>query len=915
MSQGFSRVSSSSKNPGFCTIEPLESRNLFAADLVVSALHVTPGTVLRSDGIHIFGSVTNIGDATFPASARTLRLFLSTSSTNGAGTDYGLGRLSLGDIAPGQVATFDRITDVPSNAPAGSYYITALADPDNAVAENSETNNTRGTRNPTVRVSDQAVPTLDQVALDKRFGTQNGRASALLASQRIVTDATLVDPQGRILVAGSKTDDGSNVLLRFLPTGALDTNFGTGGVVVSSLLGSNFRRPIALTHDGKILYIGTASAPDDQNRNTYQFGITRYTDAGLPDDTFTPGGTRTYDIRSLINANNFQQVPLTVPPAGTSAQTGDLLPLGGTANIEPAYLKSRGKLPPEAPKNLADSGPVYSVAGSVDVDSKGKIYMVGSVRIDGNDDFAVLRLNADGTPDTSFAGTGATAVDYFVSNSSVGSSLSDIAVSLSITRDGGVVVVGPSTEDASGNGGMSILKLTPTGKLDTRFARVGALFSGPAGPLTTLHDVRVDPRGKIIVAGSLTVGDIDSPDFGGPTYIARYLPSGALDSSFGTHGSTTLSVPGYRQNTARALFINPRGKILIDSLVATDVSDVFNDRSGLAILRLNANGKIDRTFGNRGANVLYSPPIKNASAAPSSLRSLLSSNSSGLTDSFLPSGTLVESAPEALAADTATDFQRTGQAIAAFVPNGDILAIAASTSSTDTLVMVAAIIPDGPDLSASISTISGRLVAGEPLTASVKVANLGSLPARGPVTVVVFEAASPSTLLGQISQTISLANGLLTTLRVPFFFAPSTPAGTYTLLAKVTPNSDAIPDVNPADDTGDGKTITLAARAPNVAVSNVAATGTNLSARVTANGNTASIGSATLRFYASNDQIIDPNTNTLIAEVPLTLSLAIGKTLVVRGTASAFSQSFVGAILIPGSDLSDADPTDNISPR
>lgn len=790
-------------------IERLEPRSLLAADLTVASLHVTPGTVLRADGIRVFGSIQNLGDAAFSSSARTVRFFLSTSSTFGQGTDFPIGSLTLGNIAPGQLVSFDRTTSVPSNAPAGSYFVTALADPDNAVAESSETNNTRGTPIATVRISDQLIPVQDQVALDTSFGTNNGKASALLNGTRIVTNATLVDPQGRVLVAGARLApdnpdiDGTNILLRFLPNGALDTNFGTGGLVTTTSYGSNFGRPLALTSEGQILFLGSQQGTDDQNRTTYRFALTRYTDTGTPDPTFAANGTRTYDVASLISSSNFAQVPFTSPlSAVTGGATGsDLLESGAVPKVGDAYLRRRGDVPIASPKDLANPGPVFSVASAVEVDRQGRIYLGGSVRLDGNDDFAILRLTADGAPDPAFAGTGAAAVDYFVTNSARGSSLSDIGVSLTLTRDGGVVLAGPATDDASGNGGIALLKFTSAGKLDRRFASVGAIFTGPAGPLTTVHDVRTDRAGRIVVAGSLTSGDLDSPNFGGPTYIACYLANGALDRSFGTRGQTLVSVPGYLQNTARAIHFDKKNRILIDSLVAADVSDVFNDRSGLAILRLAPGGKLDRTFGNKGAAVVYAPPVNPPAQARAALAASFSQVSIASSETS-PSSSLTASA-------TTDDFSRTGQAIAAFTPSGDILAIASTDNSTSSMVLLTAVIADGANLSATVSAVTGRFLPGQTLTASVRISNSGSLPARGPVLVSVYANSASTTPLATLTKTISLANGLLTTVRLSFLLDFATPPGPLTILAGVVPTSNAIIDVNPADNVGDGKTITI----------------------------------------------------------------------------------------------------------
>jgi hypothetical protein len=124
---------------------------------------------------------------------------------------------------------------------------------------------------------------------------------------------------------------------------------------------------------------------------------------------------------------------------------------------------------------------------------------------------------------TSFAPTGYSVI-------SVGAAALDTGGG---TADGDVVVVGSA--NVSGGGGQVplIAALTPTGAVDTNFGVGGSETSfveptgaPPAGE--TLQGVAVDGDGNIVVDGTFTDNNNN------PTIVvARYLPTGAFDKTFG----------------------------------------------------------------------------------------------------------------------------------------------------------------------------------------------------------------------------------------------------------------------------------------------------------------------------------------------------------------------------------------------
>ncbi|MFN7626851.1 MAG: hypothetical protein ACK5PZ_08470, partial [Pirellula sp.] len=168
---------------------------------------------------------------------------------------------------------------------------------------------------------------------------------------------------------------------------------------------------------------------------------------------------------------------------------------------------------------------------SVTIQPDGKIVVGGYASIGSNEDFALVRYNANGTLDTSF-GTGG------MVTTAIGTG-SDIGMSVTIQPDGKFVVSGyariGSTDD------FALVRYNPDGSLDTTF--------GTGGRVTTAIDigndrgysVTVQADGKIVVGGSAVIGSAN--DFA----LVRYNADGSLDTTFDL-ASTLGGTVSYTEN-------------------------------------------------------------------------------------------------------------------------------------------------------------------------------------------------------------------------------------------------------------------------------------------------------------------------------------------------------------------------------
>ena len=185
----------------------------------------------------------------------------------------------------------------------------------------------------------------------------------------------------------------------------------------------------------------------------------------------------------------------------------------------------------------------------------------------------VSRFNSDGTPDTTFNGTGS----HSVLNAS------GTFNSLHIMDDGRIVCFGQL-----GSGlGATIALFMPDGSFDTSFNNDGLVFFNT--PLQYFDNV----TGHLLADGKMLLTSYASNSASEFHYLAvRFLASGEIDTTYGNNGyyyDAVLPTSGYFYKLTSA--IDSNGNLLI--------SKGF-DNTSFDILRLTPEGILDSTFGTAG---------------------------------------------------------------------------------------------------------------------------------------------------------------------------------------------------------------------------------------------------------------------------------------------------------------------------
>ncbi len=202
--------------------------------------------------------------------------------------------------------------------------------------------------------------------------------------------------------------------------------------------------------------------------------------------------------------------------------------------------------------------------------------------------FGVLRLDTDGTLDTSFGNGGARRLAYLDTSFS---QLADLAI-----RPNGAILLAGSVRPPDSSTRMAVAQLDANGNLDPSFG-VAGWTTVPFGlPNEGASAIALQPDGAVFVAGF--AGDADS--FQSSMTLARMHSNGHLDTAFGNNGRVTVSLSPDRPNAlATGLHVLEDGRILLAGFGAAQVPGELPTTS-MALVRLLPGGSLDTGFGDGG---------------------------------------------------------------------------------------------------------------------------------------------------------------------------------------------------------------------------------------------------------------------------------------------------------------------------
>jgi uncharacterized delta-60 repeat protein len=316
--------------------------------------------------------------------------------------------------------------------------------------------------------------------------------------------------------------------------GQLDPSFGSDGISVVSFGAPGWVYDLAIDAGGKIVLAGRVDGGDATHAD---FAAVRLTRDGSPDPTFGSGG----------------RVEIPMGP-----------------------------------------GAAYDEANAVLVQSDGRIVIAGLSDVtEENRDFALVRLEDDGSPDPTFGSSGKVFVGF-----DLGLTNLDEAHAAVQQADGKLVVAGSAEVDGQ-NYDFAIARLDAHGELDPSFGNGGRMtfhFHDDAPNLDLASSVAIDAAGRILVAGFSRKGDGYDDDFA----IARLMANGSFDPTFGDGGRATVEfdIGGDFADDAAEMIVAPDGSTYLVGIA--DIGSAHGTSYVCAAAKLKADGTLDATWASGG---------------------------------------------------------------------------------------------------------------------------------------------------------------------------------------------------------------------------------------------------------------------------------------------------------------------------
>ncbi len=389
---------------------------------------------------------------------------------------------------------------------------------------------------------------------------------------------------------------------RCVPTaGVLDPTFGGGsGFVVTSGVASAASpaiRPfdLGVRADGKLVAVSSA---------TNDFAVVRYNSGGSLDTSFGGSGIVKADFNKAIDIGTaLAVVGNKTLIAGIAQKGGKNQTISGYTNFALARYNDNGSLDTtfgSAGKVQTSFGDKVSGKGvTMAVQPDGKFLVMGSTYDSktGVQSRVLVRYNSTGSLDSTF-GSGGKVVFTM-----------DGPHRLAVQADGKIVIAGNNWDYARGFNLFVALRLNGNGSVDTAFGsgglastqiRSGSGFGQEDNVIGALTIQAGD--GKIVLAGS-TYSDIAPAGTGYDVAVVRFDVNGTLDTTFDSDGIVTVhwvTQNGYVNQDARAVTVQADGKLLLAGAVGPYVGGNVGANSNTMLLRLNADGSTDGTFGTDG---------------------------------------------------------------------------------------------------------------------------------------------------------------------------------------------------------------------------------------------------------------------------------------------------------------------------
>jgi len=401
---------------------------------------------------------------------------------------------------------------------------------------------------------------------DLTFGN-SGQANVFLDAP-LMAKSGFEQGDGKILIVGSSFAEGNPLaFVQVNQDGSLDTEFSTEGTVEHSLDFSALS--VIQQVDGKIIVAG--------KNNDGEVVVSRYQSDGSQDLTFGFEGI----TKTNLNIDSFSDVSIIQRLNGNLLVSANTSTSSFNRAVMVAY-NSDGSLDlsfSEDGKLFVDAIVGVDIANDLIEQPDGKILLVGQKNNGNDQDFALVRYDAEGAIDESFGDNGLVLTDFNGEN--------DQIESIVLASDGKIIVSGGS--DGVLNK-ISLVRYLQDGSLDESFSSDGKEVSSLQVSFLPVPIILQNDN-KVIVLDSIAR---ESSVNGMDLVISRYSTNGNIDTSFGSNGIVKTH---FLYSIIDWLEFAQQENNMI---VSAGVSDSGDDYHEFVLSRHDVNGDLDLSFADQG---------------------------------------------------------------------------------------------------------------------------------------------------------------------------------------------------------------------------------------------------------------------------------------------------------------------------
>lgn len=416
-----------------------------------------------------------------------------------------------------------------------------------------------------------AVRLLAAGGYDTSFGSGGTTLVAVSTLQDSAMDVRLA-PSGKIIIVGYTKQVVSlqlwnMAIVRLDTAGAVDTTFHADGIAtvqVGTACTTCHSQAFAVVvrADERVVLVG---------QSNHRFAMAALTSTGDPDTTFNTTG----DLTTVVGTSRSEGLDAVLLADGRII-VGGYAYSGGASRQAFAMYATTGALDATfgtAGKYLVGASSQNDWSSAVVPDGAGGLLSAGGPRM------ATHAVSATGSAIPGFAGGAA------ATSSPVTTNGDDNPRSIARRVGTGPIASGCAVS-ADGYYDATLEAFTDSGSPDLAFGTGGRVVLPAGAGYDCFDDVVVQPDGRIVAAGETYT------NWHADVRVARFLADGTLDPSFGTGGQVILPVMASANDGVADIELQPDGTILLGGWTGSPYRTWVG--------RLTTSGALDSTFGTGG---------------------------------------------------------------------------------------------------------------------------------------------------------------------------------------------------------------------------------------------------------------------------------------------------------------------------